>query len=221
VIVAVTSDWHLKPGMTVSRVPLAPKPDLVVLNGDMRDVLPLGMDAWRTMEGQITIRSLAYALRNYKVVDILGNHEGRFSWLLELDKGTHFSPQRNHTIYAQIGLPYRFEHGYKFTEWRWLGYIADDVVELLTTHPWIRQWWYDFSIEMGWLPSKFCNPNPTPKYHHIVGLYWWHVFKHALKYKRNYVVGHSHCKAFLNTPHEMIPNVIDVGAGEWIYLEIK
>ena len=142
--VACTSDWHLRPGDIFPKPFFAESeyydghpPDLVILNGDMRDFLPLGTKAWDTPEGHLTIQSLHSALEDYETVDLMGNHEGRFSWLKESNEGSHFISKREHTIKAKP-LPYRFEHGHKLTEWWILRHIADDWTEWITTLPIFR-----------------------------------------------------------------------------------
>ena len=220
--VAVTSDFHLNPGDIFPKPEFVRIPDLVILNGDMRNFLPLGIKAWDTPEGHLTIQSLHSALDDLEVIDIFGNHEGRFNWLKESNVGSHFISEREHTIKIKP-LPYHFEHGHKFTEWWLLSHIADDVVEWLTTQPIIRQHWYNFCVKMGWLPSKYIHDwggNPIPKYPHIVGLYWANVFREAQRRKVNMVVGHSHCQCHLSTPHPEVPDVIDLGAKHWTIIRI-
>ena len=221
--IAVTSDFHLNPGDIFPKPEFDREPDLVILNGDMRDFLPLGIKAWDTPEGHLTIQSLHSALGDYETVDLMGNHEGRFSWLCESNEGSHFVSMRELTIKAKP-LPYHFEHGHKLTEWWLLRHIADDWVEWITTHPIIRQRWYNFCVKRGWLPGHYMHSldgNPVPKYPHIVGLYWWRVFKKAQEKGMNYVVGHSHCQCHLATLHPEIPDVIDTGSKVWTILRIS
>ena len=227
--VACTSDWHLRPGDIFPKPFFAESeyydghpPDLVILNGDMRDFLPLGTKAWDTPEGHLTIQSLHSALEDYETVDLMGNHEGRFSWLKESNEGSHFISKREHTIKAKP-LPYRFEHGHKLTEWWILRHIADDWTEWITTLPIFRAWWYKFCVQRGWLPSKYMHDwkgNPVPKYPSIVGLYWANAFRKAQQNKVNLVIGHSHCRAHLDTPHPRVPDIIDCGAREWTILRL-
>ena len=228
--IAVTSDFHLNPGDIFPKPFFAEgselydkrPPDLVILLGDMRNFLPLGIKAWDTPEGHLTIQSLHSALGDYETVDLMGNHEGRFSWLRESNEGSHFVSMRELTIKAKP-LPYHFEHGHKLTEWWLLRHIADDFVDWITTLPIFRAWWYKFCVKQGWIPSKYMHDwegNLVPKYPDIVGLYWANVFREAQRRKVNMVVGHSHCQCHLSTPHPEVPDVIDLGAKQWTIIRI-
>ena len=54
-----TSDWHLNPG---DKFPdCSHLPNLTVA-GDLLNIIPLGMDRWRTPEGYETCRSVADGL---------------------------------------------------------------------------------------------------------------------------------------------------------------
>ena len=191
--IGFTSDVHLNPGDEFN-LPIPPV-DAFVFVGDIFNVLPGGMCWWRTLEGWQTIGSLRNAVRYIpEVYFVVGNHEGRFSWAKELLKDTDFVVVRELNL---AGI--HFEHGHKFTEWFVLRYIADDIVEWLTSNWLLRRSWYWFSRKMGWMPGNIKDAKPK-KYHSVVGLAWAAALHTA--YKRNWktlVLGHTHTKADIST----------------------
>ena len=200
------SDLHLNPG---DRFPdYSGLGGMLVVVGDLLNILPWGMNRWRIKEGYETCKSVADGLPEAHCV-LMGNHEGRFSWLREL-----LAESFGVSIARQLDIvPYHFEHGHKFTEWRILRHIADDAVEWLTSNSFTRKLWYDFCIRQGWMPS--CYANPGTKYEKMVGAYWALVLAQAHKEHWNYVIGHSHTSCNIG-PTEFGVQVIDLGNNDLV-----
>jgi UDP-2,3-diacylglucosamine pyrophosphatase LpxH len=223
----LTSDWHLHPG---EKMPNWTKKDFptvtdIVLVGDMIDVLPLGLNQWRTTEGRTTIESIARLTEVAPVHYIFGNHEGRLSWLKLLFED-YPEVQISRDLQIEINSEkWWIEHGHKYTEWRLLRYIADDIVEWLTTNPITRRLWYNFCVRMHWLPGRYHNTNPTPqeeneeirqeRYEEIVIVYWALLMRAARRRHMGYIVGHSHTRATIEPPYA---KVLDLGAKEKVLL---
>ena len=217
-----TSDAHLNPGNRCPEhlIDMADKADMakspVVWNGDMLNILPLGMRAWRSVEGRFTIVDLvAKGMPEKGIYFIMGNHEGRLSWVKEL-----FGPYPDVIICRNLdlthnGRKWHFDHGHKFTDWWLWRHIADDWCEWITTNPLMRKWWYDFCVKQGWIPSKYMHDwtgNPVSKFQQLVGYYWGRVLQEALSKNRNYCVGHSHIDTRIDTPFGI--SVVDGGVGK-------
>ena len=208
-----TSDQHLKPGDTF--------PDYSNLDGrltvvgDILDILPLGMQEWRTTAGRKTCESVARGLPKDHMV-LMGNHEGRLSWLRELLDPLDVVTDRTLDITTGDGKKFRFEHGHKYTEWSLLRYVADDVVEWATSNKLTRKLWYRFCAEQGWMPSKYANPGK--KYEAIVGGYWAMVLRQAHKDNISRIIGHSHIGCDISTQFGI--RVIDLGRAELKELDL-
>jgi len=208
-MVFAESDIHLNPGTLL--LDRKGYKGTYVLVGDILNILPHGFSPWQTPEGRQTIESIDKNTPD-DVWYVIGNHEGRLSWIKKL-----FSPYPKwqgrivRRLDMEIdGRVYHFEHGHKFTEWWVLRHIADDWVEFVTTLPIIREWWYKFCIYQGWIPSKAKNPLRT--YSVLLGIYWGMVVQRAMREGRSWVVGHSHTRMSWSSPHFGV-EVFDLGAG--------
>ena len=218
--IASTSDWHYNPG---DRFPISyhlpeevQRADIIVLVGDMLNFLPLGIKAWRDDMGRITIASLHDMLAHHEAIYVFGNHEGKFSYLKEAVEGTHIKAVRDYTIYKKEGLNDVCIHGHQLTpDWGILAPIADDFVELAVKY--FPQQWYNFCVKQNWLPSHYGNPVS----YKLLLLYWFRWCMEAAKDNCNYIIGHSHHKAHIVTPEKEMPDVIDLGTGEWHLIETR
>lgn len=187
------SDIHLDPGQTYP----GDLHGVHILNGDTFNILPYGMREWKTLKGMLTVQSLTDAI-DPETVFIVGNHEGRLSWLQELVP--------DHRVVRSLDFPpYHFEHGHRFSEWRWLSYVADDLVEYLTTNPLTRKLWWKFCLSKGWMATGL--PHSSDKHNRLVELVWSWASYEATKAGMVYVIGHTHEPADLG-------NVIDLGCNE-------
>lgn len=208
-MILVTSDWHLNPGELFPKDFFSPmgEEDVVIFNGDMLNILPLGMKQWRTEAGNQTVQSLYDALPMGRIgFFMMGNHEGRLQWMRELFQRAGILCERA----VDIGA-WHFEHGHKLTEWRWLGKIADDITEaMVAMAPGL---WYKFCSRMKWIPSKYANPGL--EYQDIVVAYWAMAMVHAKKLNKQMVIGHSHTRGDILTQY---CTVIDCGARQVIRL---
>lgn len=214
----LTSDWHLNPG---ERMPHWTKQDYpevtdIVLNGDLLNILPLGIRQWQTSEGRTTVESIARLTEVARVHFIFGNHEGRLSWVKSLFRDY---PK----VEFHRNLPIEFndekwwvEHGHRFSEWWLLRHIADDIVEWLTTNPLTRRLWYSLCVWRGWLPSKYLNPD-VEKYKDTVIDCWALAMRAARKKRVCYIVGHTHTRATLSPPYAW---VVDLGARQVVFLPL-
>lgn len=187
------SDIHLDPGQRYTGNLHGVK----VINGDTFNILPYGMREWRTVEGMETAQSLVDTVDD-DAVFILGNHEGRLSWLRELVP--------NHACVRSLDIgPYHFEHGHRFSEWRWLSYMADDLVEWLVTNPLTRGIWWRFCLSKGWMATGL--PESDHRYSQMVSAVWGWAAYEGQKRGKVMVIGHTHCPARWD-------NLIDLGANE-------
>jgi len=204
------SDSHLDPGNKFTDYSYLNGQLIIV--GDLLNILPLGIKQWQAPEGSYTIQSIVSGLPENHCI-LLGNHEGRLSWLQELFEGYDVKIARKLDITID-SKRWHFEHGHKFTEWKFLSYFADDWVEWATTTPIVRSWWYKFCVKQGWIPSKYMHDwkgNPVSGYQKLVGGYWAMVLAYAYEHNCNMVVGHSHTKCYIDVKKHDI-EVIDLGA---------
>lgn len=229
-MLATYSEGHYNPGDIMppdTFTPYVGAGDILILNGDMCNILPLGMKAWRTLAGRKTIDSIKTSVpKGCQGWYVYGNHEGRLSWLKELMAASSVINDPPIQIVRSIDIPYKgeiwhFEHGHKFCYgWRWLRHVADDIVEWLTSNPLTLKLWYNFSVKRGWLPSKYMHDwegNPvSKKYRKLVGHYWAEVLAEAHEQNMNYVVGHSHRRVTITTD---FVKVIDDGSQEIVLID--
>jgi len=202
-----------------------------ILNGDGLNILPHGLGAWKTTQGYNTIRHFEATVEKYLPLHgldyVLGNHEGRKSWVEELIQG---HPLIRLHRYLDLQFPgrsgislvdtYHFEHGHRFTEWRVLSWFADDIVEWATTNALTRRWWYEFSRRMGWMPGSHPRKKEPNEWHGIyLGLVYWDAIRREATYNVTDVVGHSHIFAYV--PTEFGVRVIDCGARRTIKLPLE
>ena len=189
-----TSDLHLNPGDVF---PNYTGLDYLIVNGDLLNILPLGMNQWRTDAGKRTCQSIAAGLPKKHCL-IYGNHCGRLSWMKELlEEPFGLNVQRQLDFIDDDDKIWHFEHGHRFTQWWILRHGADDVVEWLTSNSATRQWWFKFCVKKGWIPSKYMHDwegNPVSKWRKLVGHYWAMILTQAFNTGKNYVVGHSHVR---------------------------
>lgn len=206
-VVRSITDLHLNPGEMFPQE-LAALDGLLVLN-EVFNILPLGMDVWRTSPRRYTVDSVKRGLPKSSHF-VLANHDGRLSWLKEL-VGSFAPVTRELELVAVDGAKWRFVHGHKFTYWRVLSWGADDVVEWLTSNKLTQRLWYKFAIKQGWMPGRFANPGTD--YERFVGWYWGLILEKAHRDHVNYVVGHSHTQNVMG-PSQFNVTVIDCGAGQ-------
>ena len=214
--VAVTSDFHLNPGDIFPKPEFDRTPDLVILNGDMRNFLPLGIKAWDTPEGHLTLQSLHSALDSWEVIDVFGNHEGCYEWLKWADADTHFQPVKKFVIPAtRDHLAYKFVHGHQLTpDWGIIAPIAYNFIEFAVKF--FPNQWYKFCKRMRWLPSNYAT-NP---HFNLYTKYWGIWGDRAGIENCNYVIGHSHLPGGIITLYPKVPDVIDLGAKQWTIIRI-
>lgn len=215
----LTSDWHLNPGDIMPPLTKKDFPNVtnIGLVGDIINVLPLGINSWKTTEGKTTIESIARLTELAPVYYVFGNHEGRLSWLKLLLKD-YPEVQILRSIEVNVnGEKWRIEHGHRFSEWCLLRYVADDIVEWFTTNPLTLKLWYRFCVKMGWLPGQYLNSRAIrrEKYERKIIAYWAFIMNAARSKEEGYIVGHSHTRATINPP---FGKVIDLGARKIVLL---
>jgi len=219
-IIATVSDIHLSPGDIFPHD--LRKYDMAVLVGDIINIIPYGMWAWRQDAGQVTINSIAEKCPSRTII-IMGNHEGRVEWMEELfdlfecveeydsvkignfdisllPKDEHGSPtvyvDRNYDIQAVYDGDriILFRHGHQFApDWKILFIGADDVNQFMTSGKIRRKLWYWWWLRKR-IPKSQKNPRDYSKWYHLI----WHK---AQEYAISYVdgrpvtlyIGHTHC----------------------------
>lgn len=193
------SDCHLDPGE------LPQCRDVDIFDGDTLNLLPYGIEPWLGKSGQNTV--YACCNLNPKAVWIAGNHDPK-RWLDRL-----LAPYGIESVRRLEVNGWTIEHGHRFAaDWNLLRHVAPDAVELFTTLPLIKGWWYKFSQRMGWMAYGVQEPNQ--KYQDFVGLVW----ANALRQRRNLVIGHTHTPVRIETPWFTL---IDCGANQAIDVPAK
>lgn len=226
---AAFSDMHLDPG-DLFMADLRGYHNVYVV-GDLFNLIPWGLDIWKESPGRLTVETFVDGLPDNGCDYIIGNHEGREAWIRELFKAYPKVRVHSELEIESNGRTYRFKHGHQYTYWRILSIGADDVVQYLTGwNRTLRNWWYNFCINRGWMPSKITNRsrglisrifNRNPKnYNELVAWIWSFALREAhTKENMTLVIGHTH-QAIKLGPSEFNCEVIDLGAGQIHELEM-
>lgn len=222
-ITGVFSDEHLNPGDTFR---CAFFHHVLISDGDLLNIIPLGMKAWREPAGRFTIESIMASVGKRPFIVIVGNHEGRESWVKELfqDYPNVFVCKEYEFIVND--LLYRVKHGHQFApDWNIISKYADDVVLFCTGwSPLLMKGWYWFCRKMGWIPSKFVATEKSlvrkivtwknPKdYVELVPIVWSQALREAHSTGRptRVVIGHTHSPIEIG-PSEFGCSVLDLGS---------
>lgn len=190
--ISAGGDYHFRPGEECPDMFYEDYRGLLVFQ-EVFEIIPLGIDAWRTDSGRYTVSSFARNLPPHGCFMVLSNHDGRRKWLQEIVRDYNIVVCEDLDI-VTVDRIYHFEHGHKLTEWKVLSWGADDVVQFMTGwNKYLRNWWYSFCRWKGWIPSY--TADNKAKYSAVLGLYWANCLREVHKRKNTtYVVGHSHCR---------------------------
>lgn len=229
--VGIFSDVHLNPGDDLEEFDFSSYSKIVAC-GDFLNILPYGIKAWRTEEGKKTINSIMKSIGNTPFVYVLGNHEGRKQWVEELFKDYPQVQIMNVYEFYTNNRTFRFRHGHKFAlDWKYISGIADDIVVFLTSwNGWLRNIWYKFCRDRGWMPGSeidrevhlrdAVSEKKFKKYNDKVSDVWKNALKDAHRESNTTLfIGHTH-QAMPMGPSEMGCEVVDIGAGYIVDLEI-
>jgi len=189
---------------------------LVLLNGDILNILPLGMKSWRVPKGRKTIESIVLEAPREDFFWLFGNHCGRITWLRELVKPYPWVKIARNLDFEIGDKAYHAEHSHRWTEWFFLRWFADDFTEWITTNPLTRKYWYEFCKRQGWLPGSY---PPNPRVDEIVGYHWGNMLRLSVRQGRIWVIGHTHRRVDL-LPPDIKGGVIDLGAREEVRIEL-
>jgi len=224
---ALISDPHLMPGDIFPTPRFEREPELVVVVGDTFNINPLGVDIWKSSEGILTVQSIPLALARYNWEILPGNHDPK-KYLTELFKlaGVDKTPLTSLDVEMVSGRTYHIEHGDRYTpDWGIIAPFANWLVDVMTSHSiWLRQKWYSFCVWKGWLPSKWMeggtsgNGKDMSHPEKIVALWAYIYYRYVSKQKKDYVIGHTHLRGGIQTGILGVPDLITLGANEWLEL---
>jgi len=148
----VGGDYHLAPGEVLNDY-------LDVAVGDMIDVIPLGVRAYMTPEGQRTIKSIAEHVKVY----VAGNHDP-YKALVKLFKGYDICIHQSCEFFVEHGntlsldyssARYFFRHGDTYApDWWVIRRFAYTWTELVTRFSLTRKLWYKFCRYKNWMGEK-------------------------------------------------------------------
>jgi metallophosphoesterase superfamily enzyme len=194
----------------------------LVVAGDLLNLIPYGLSAWREPPGRKTILQLSELIPPQGFDWIKGNHEASESWMRELLPDPRVRVADSLELYLG-GRTWHIEHGHRFSYWKLLAPVADEVSELMAkVCPGL---WYGFMARMGWIPSRrmyseefLKGENPGKKYNDLVGYLWAQEIRWAAHHNKNLIVGHSHTRADISL-HLGI-DVVDCGARQEVVLHL-
>ena len=195
------SDIHLSPGDEYPSVDLHGP---LVLVGDVFNILPWGIKAWRTLKGIRTVNSLLDCLDD-DAVFISGNHDP-YGWLQELVPD--YRVERRYQVDG-----WTFMHGHQFApDWHYLSFVAPQFQEFMLSHVWTAKLWYWYCKRQGWMATGTTESNK--KYEEMVSMVWGMANKYAHDHG-NLCIGHTHSRM---TFQDDFVKIVDCGANELVIL---